>query len=111
MTCQLLGFKFVAETGEGADPEHSDGAWGAVHAAGDFVVGEVLEVAEEDDFAVIVGEAGECFGEAELVFEAGGAALGEEAGEARISERRREESSRDCSREISRFRSRSWVPA
>lgn len=60
--------EFLAEPGQGADPEHSDGARVSVHALRDFVVRKFLEVSKHEHGPIILRELFEQAGEVEFTF-------------------------------------------
>ena len=61
-------------------PEHSHCPRASPHAAGDLVVREPLDVAQEDDLGIISREPGHCIGQAQLELVAAGALAGGRVG-------------------------------
>ena len=61
-----FGSEFSLQFVDGAHPEHLYGRARAVHPPGDFVEGQALEVAKNDDFAVVRIEPGQRVGNGQL---------------------------------------------
>ena len=68
--------EFLAEAGEGADPEHADGAGVSVHALRDLVVRKVFEVPQHQHGPVILREPFKHLSEPELPFVTQGGVVG-----------------------------------
>ena len=68
--------KSLSQAFERSQPEHADGAAGAVHAAGDFFERQAFDVPQQDHLAVVAGQLGQGVGQHDLLFVALGVAAG-----------------------------------
>ncbi len=102
----------LAKPGERSDPQHADGSDAAAHSGGGLLMGETLDVSQENNLGVIGGEARQGVRQARALTRGDWRhSLGEEIGAASASPRRRDDSARACSSETSRVMSRLAAPA
>jgi uncharacterized protein (DUF2249 family) len=70
--CAGVSVDFVSQLGQSSDPQHADGTFAAFHSTGDFRIGQILDVTQDDHDPVVVRKSLQGGGKLQLLFVSNG---------------------------------------